>query len=134
MRAREVDRVERPVGKGQVEPLVGELLGAGEYFPAVPCIADDAEQASRAGAGAIDIDHLRATGEVRLDRGRAASAASAFLQDLGYGAAQYTVNVTDLDRVEVRVKDSVRAGMLALVGVDEFDVSAEAAASPETGE
>jgi Flp pilus assembly protein TadG len=112
----------------------GLVVDGGIAINARMRIADDAEQASRAGAGAIDIDHLRDTGELRLRQAEAADAAGRFLQRQGYAPGQYAVVVTGFDRVEVRVRDTVQAGMLALIGVSEFEVKAEAAASPETGE
>jgi Flp pilus assembly protein TadG len=111
----------------------GLVVDGGLAINARMRMADDAEQAGRAAAGAIDLDHLRATGELRLATGLAESAGADYLARLDYQPGQYHVEVTADDRVEVTVTDTVQTGMLALIGIDEFDLEAAAVASPETG-
>ena len=73
-----------------------------------------ADNAARAGAQAVDIDALRATGTARLDAPAAQAAADAYLDRVGHSGA---VVVTD-DRVEVVVSVTVETFLLRAVGLE----------------
>jgi len=112
----------------------GLVIDGGLAINARMRVADDAEQASRAGANAIDLTRLRSEGgEIVIDPTLARAEAADYLGDLGYGGDQFSVSV-DGDMVQVRITDSVRTGMLGLVGIHRMRVSASADSVPTTGE
>lgn len=94
-------------------------------------VADDAEQAARVGANAIDVDALRAGQGVVIDTGRASAEAAQFLHSLGYGPANIHVDAAP-DHVEVVIRDRSKTYFLDLFGVT-FPVRASAVSRPETG-
>jgi Flp pilus assembly protein TadG len=110
----------------------GLVIDGGLAINARMKVADDAEQAARAGADAIDLDTLRTSGQVTIDPALARSAASSYLADVGYAFGQYDVTV-DADSVDVTVRDRVGTALLELVNISNFDVRAYATASPLTG-
>jgi Flp pilus assembly protein TadG len=110
----------------------GLVIDGGLAINARMKVADDAEQAARAGADAIDLEALRNTGEVTVEPSLAQSAATDYLADLGYGAGQYDVSVAG-DSVDVAVRDRIDTALLELVNISNFDVQANASASPLTG-
>ena len=86
----------------------GRILAARQEAFAV------ADNAARAGAQAVDIDTLRATGDARLDAQAAQAAADVYLDRVGHSGA---VLVTD-DRVEVVVSVTVETLLLRTVGLE----------------
>lgn len=107
----------------------GLVIDGGNALNARMKLADDVEQAARAGASAIDIDHLRATDEIRLDPAEARSRALSYMGGIGYSQAGATVGQ---DTVTVGARDTVSTTMLQLVGIGSFDISAEATAEAVT--
>ncbi|MGW0801862.1 TadE/TadG family type IV pilus assembly protein [Nonomuraea sp. NPDC002799] len=114
--------------------LAGLLVDGGSAINARLRAADVAEQAARAGADQVDVDHLRATGETRLlgeeqvcaraDEIVAAQGADDVTPgtcSTGQGAAQVTVTV------------SVRweAFFLSAIGFPGAEMNGEASAGPE---
>lgn len=63
--------------------VAGMAYDGGQVIAAHNAARNDAERAARAGAQQIDLDHLRATSEVRLDPTAAQDAAVAHLQRAG---------------------------------------------------
>lgn len=110
----------------------GLVVDGGLAINARMRVADDAEQASRAGADSVAIDELRAGGEVRIDTVLAAKRAAEYLTGRGYGPGQYDVAVDDTG-VRVSVRDTTDTAILGLVGIREYDVRAGATAVPQTG-
>lgn len=94
-------------------------------------VADDAEQAARAGADAIDLATLRSSGQLAIDPAAAQGRAAGYLQDLGYGGGQYAVSVSG-GTVEVELRDRADTLLLGIVGIDDFPVSADATSTPCT--
>jgi len=94
-------------------------------------VADDAEQAARAGANAVDVDQLRAGGELVVDPGLARLYAQDFLQARGYDASQYSMSVT-ANSVAIELRDVSDTTMLKLVGITEYPVTARATATAAT--
>src|SRR5690606_33869977 len=82
----------------------GLVIDGGMGINARMRVADDAEQAARAGANAVDITQLRAGGALVIDPGLARLYAQDFLQARGYGTSQFSVAVT-ADSVQVEVRD-----------------------------
>ncbi|MEU6713205.1 pilus assembly protein TadG-related protein [Nonomuraea sp. NPDC046802] len=114
--------------------LAGLLVDGGSAINARLRAADVAEQAARAGADQLDVDHLRTTGQARLlgeDRvcARADEIVAAQGGDdvtsgscsVGQGQAQVTVTVS------VRWK----AFFLSAVGFPGAEMNGEATAAPE---
>ena len=91
--------------------------------------ADDTEQAARAGAQQIDETALRGSDVVRLDRGAAYRASANFLARFDYANAG--IRVAE-DEVTVRATDTVDTVLLSLIGIGQFDISAEATAEAVT--
>jgi len=93
-------------------------------------IADDAEQASRYGANAIDDAALRGQGTVVVDSGAAIDRATAFMADRGYRNISVTVNG---DEVTTSAEGSVDTAILSLVGIKSFTIRGEATAEAVVG-
>jgi len=85
-----------------------------------------AEEAARAGAGALDQAQLRHGGPPRLDPTHAADAARAYLAATGQSG---TVNAT-ANNVTVTVTTRQSAQLLSLVGIDTFSLTGTASAAP----
>jgi len=94
-------------------------------------VADDAEQAARAGANAVDVAQLRSGGALAIDPGLARSMAAQFLSARGYDGGQFTVTV-NVDSVSVRLRDTSETTMLKLIGINQYPVSARATATAAT--
>lgn len=93
-------------------------------------LTDDAEQAARAGANAIDLPALRDRGELVVDPGQARAVASGFLAERGYTNISVTVNG---NQVFTSAESTADTAILGLVGIDSFTVHGDAVAEPETG-
>ena len=111
----------------------GLVVDGGLAINARMRVADDAEQASRVGADSINLDVLRAGGGIEIDPALAQQRASNYLQDRGYGTAQFDVEV-DGGTVRVQVRDISETKILRALGIiDQYDVQAGAESVPETG-
>jgi Flp pilus assembly protein TadG len=93
-------------------------------------IADDAEQAARYGAGALDEVALRDRGELIVDPAAATDRATGFMADRGYRNISVTV---DGDKVTTSAEGSVDTTLLSLVGIGSFTVRGEATAAAVNG-
>jgi len=109
----------------------GLVIDGGMGINARMRVADDAEQAARAGANAVDVDVLRGGGDLVIDPGLAQTFARDFLAARGYSAGQYDVEV-DGNSVGVRVRDTSETTMLKLVGINQYPVQARATATAAT--
>ncbi len=109
----------------------GLVIDGGMGINARMRVADDAEQAARAGANAVDVDALRSGGALAIDPGAAELRARDFLQARGYGGGQYEISVAE-NSVSVRVRDSSETTMLGLIGIHQYPVSARATATAAT--
>ena len=78
-----------------------------------------ADNAARAGAQAVDIPALRASGTTHLDGPEARAAAGAYLERVGHTG---TVNAT-AERVEVVVSVTVDLFLLRVVGLEDRTVT-----------
>lgn len=101
----------------------GRLLAARSEAFAV------ADNAARAGAQAVDIAELRASGTAAFDRAAAETAALAFLDRAGHRGS---VNVSP-QQVEVTVTITAETAILGLAGVDERTVTATGRATLVSG-
>ncbi|UAL28691.1 hypothetical protein K8W59_12555 [Nocardioides rotundus] len=109
--------------------VAGLVVDGGNALNARMKLADDTEQAARAGAQQIDELALRENDVVQLDQAAAQQAASGFIARFGYNNAG--VNVT-ADEVTVGASDRVNTVLLSLVGVRSFEVNAVATAEAVT--
>lgn len=107
----------------------GLVIDGGTALNARMTLADDVEQAARAGAQEIDIVALRANDVVQLDPRAAEGRAYAYLGGLGYTVS--TANATG-DQITVGARDQVAPKLLSLIGVPPFDISASATAQAVT--
>lgn len=109
--------------------VAGLVVDGGNALNARMKLADDTEQAARAGAQQIDEVALRTTGDVRLDEAAARTAAGQFISRFGYSRAGVDV---DVDEVTVGATDTVDTVLLSLIGVGSFNIRAEATAEAVT--
>lgn len=98
-------------------------------------LADNTEQAARAGAQAIDLTALREDNVVRLDPVAARAAADGYLAGIGY--SNYSADVVrdaagQYTSVRVVAKDTVPTTMLRLIHIGSFDINATATAQAVT--
>lgn len=111
--------------------LAGLLVDGGAAINARLRAADVAEQAARAGADRIDVDHLRATGGVRLlDEAEVCARAGEVVTAHG---ADVTPASCVAGEAEVTVAVRVRwtAFFLGAIGFPGSQMEAEATAAPE---
>ncbi len=103
--------------------LLGLVVDGGSALTAQQSAQVEAEQAARAGAGAISVDGLRA-GVVEIDPQAAVAAAQGFMASSGHpGSATVSGGV-----VSVRLAYQVPTVILGIVGIDHLSVAASAAA------
>ncbi len=108
--------------------LLGLVVDGGTALTARQSADVEAEQAARAGAGAISVDGLRA-GVVELDPQAAVAAAQEFMAASGHpGSASVSGGV-----VSVRLSYQVPTVILGIVGIDRLSVAATAAATNVDG-
>lgn len=107
----------------------GLIFDGGSALNARMRLADDVEQAARAGAQQIDIERLRDEGEVTIDVARAEASARAHIASFGYTDV---VVLVDGDEVSVSASDQVRTKFLSLAGINTYDVAASATSQAVT--
>lgn len=101
--------------------VAGMAYDGGQVIRAHNAARNDAERAARAGAQQIDLDHLRATSEPRLDPAAAEAAAVDYLERVG---VRGTATVSDSS---VTVTVTAVQPMLILPGADRTIVVSETA-------
>lgn len=107
---------------------LGLVVDGGTALTAHQAAEVEAEQAARAGAGAVSVDALRA-GYVQIDSAGAIAAAEQFTVVSGHpGTADVTGGV-----VTVRITYQVPTDVLGIIGIDRFRVSAVASAVDVNG-
>lgn len=112
--------------------LAGLVVDGGLAINARQQVADDVEQAARAGAQRVDLLTLRRAGVVRIEAGAAEQAAVGFLATRGYPGGDVAVSATDTE-VTVRGRREVPTALLSLVLIDSFTVEASAQARAAVG-
>lgn len=108
----------------------GLVIDGGLALNARQRIADDAEQASRYGANAIDETALRSRNEIVVEPGVAIDRATDFMAERGYSNISVRV---DGDEVTTSAEGSVDTALLSLVGIKSFTVRGEATAEAVDG-
>lgn len=109
----------------------GLVVDGGLAINARMRIADDAEQAARAGADAINIEALRDEQGITINPAEASQRASDYLRGRGYADNEFTV-LPELDRVVVTINDKTETSLLKLINIDDFPINARAVSTPET--
>jgi Flp pilus assembly protein TadG len=104
--------------------LLGLVLDGGRAMSAQQAAQDEAEQAARAGAGALSIDALR-SGQVALDQQAAIRSAEAYTASSGHPG---TVTVTN-GVVTVTIDYRLPTTVLGMVGISSLSVAAHASAT-----
>ncbi|HPU40597.1 MAG: pilus assembly protein TadG-related protein [Microthrixaceae bacterium] len=106
--------------------VAGMAHDGGQVIAAHNAARNDAERAARAGAQQIDLDHLRATNEPRLDTRAAEAAAVRYLEQSGakgtatVSGASITVTVTVVQSMAILpVDDRVITVQETATAVDE---------------
>ncbi len=108
--------------------IAGMVLDGGSELSAHQSAVNEAEQAARAGAGALSIAALR-TGSLQLDAQRAVAAAEAFTVASGHPGHASVVGQTVVVQIDYRVPTSI----LGIVGIHSLPVSASASAVDVAG-
>jgi Flp pilus assembly protein TadG len=110
--------------------VVGLVTDGGLVFSQRRDLQNAADAAALAGAMQIDENAYRASGAVVLDEGAARQAAEAYLA--AESDISYSVLVRPA-RVEVSVSRQASTGFLKVIGIDSFEISANASAEPRHG-
>ncbi|MGN9783558.1 flp pilus-assembly TadE/G-like family protein [Nonomuraea sp. ZG12] len=115
--------------------LAGLLVDGGSAINARLRANDIAEQAARAGADQIDVDHLRTTGEVRmLGQGEVCARAEEIVAAHGGDGITTAGCTVEQGQAQVTVNVRVRwtAFFLAAIGFSGSEMEGEASAAPES--
>jgi Flp pilus assembly protein TadG len=112
--------------------LAGLVVDGGLAINARQRIADDTEQAARAGADRLAEPSLRGGGSVAVDPAGARAVAIDYLLSRGYSAAQISVTVAG-DHVQVSATRQQRTTLLSIVFINSFTVSGQADARAVVG-
>jgi Flp pilus assembly protein TadG len=112
--------------------LAGLVVDGGLAINARQRVADDTEQAARAGADRLAEGTLRNGGTVTVDPAAAGSVALTYLQARGYTAGEFAVSVAG-DRVQVSATRTVPTTVLSIVFINSFTVSGQADARAAVG-
>lgn len=114
--------------------LAGLVVDGGFAINARQRAFDDAEQAARQGANQIDLEALRATGQVVLLESQARQRATGYLLARGYDPSEIDVNPSvGAGEVNVVVRDTVDTTLLKLIFIPPFTVRGEATSRPAVG-
>jgi Flp pilus assembly protein TadG len=103
--------------------LVGLVVDGGSDLSAHQSAVDEAEQAARAGAGALSVEALR-SGSLQLDAAQAVIAAEQFTVAAGHPG---TATVSE-GTVTVAVRYRINTQILGIIGISTLPVSASASA------
>jgi Flp pilus assembly protein TadG len=112
--------------------LAGLVVDGGLAINERQRVADDTEQAARAGADRLAQTALRGGGDVVVDPAAARSAARSYLLGRGYTDAQITVAV-DGDHVQVTATRRQPTALLSIVFINSITVSGQADARAVVG-
>jgi Flp pilus assembly protein TadG len=112
--------------------MAGLVVDGGLAINARQRVADDVEQAARAGSQHLDLVSLRDGGLVRIDPGAAQIAARNFLAKRDYPASGIGVTATEQE-VTVTAEIEQPTALLSLIFIDHFTVRAQGQARPAVG-
>ncbi len=112
--------------------MAGLVVDGGLAINARQRVADDVEQAARAGSQNLDLNVLRNQGLVRINPAAADAAAADFLRGRGYPASGIQVSATPL-QVTASATIQHPTALLSLIFIDHFTVTAQGQARPAVG-
>jgi len=112
--------------------MAGLVVDGGLAINARQRVADDVEQAARAGSAHINELTLRNAGLVEIDPGPAQEAARDFLALKDYPADGITVTA-DANQVVVSAQIEQKTALLSLVFIDHYTIQAQGQARPAVG-
>jgi Flp pilus assembly protein TadG len=112
--------------------LAGLVVDGGLALNARQRVADDVEQAARAGSQQLDVAALRGEGVVRIDTTASKTAAVGFLLARGYPASGIRVSAGP-QQVTIRATIQQPTALLSLIFIDRFTVTASGRARPAVG-
>ena len=112
--------------------MAGLVVDGGLAINARQRVADDVEQAARAGSQHLDLVSLRDGGLVRIDPGPAKAAARDFLAQRNYPASGVAVTATN-QQVTVSAQIEQPTALLSLIFIDHFTIRAQGQARPAVG-
>lgn len=112
--------------------MAGLVVDGGLALNARQRVADDVEQAARAGSQNLDMVALRDRGQVRIDPVPAEEAATTFLVKRGYPQGGIRVTATG-NEVTAWAQIQQPTALLSLVFIRSFTVSAQGQARPAVG-
>jgi Flp pilus assembly protein TadG len=112
--------------------LAGLVVDGGLAINARQRVADDSEQAARAGADRLGEAALRGGGAVAVDPAAARSAARTYLSGRGYADAQVSVAVNG-GHVRVTATRRQPTALLSIVFINSITVSGQAEARAAVG-
>jgi len=112
--------------------MAGLVVDGGLAINARQRVADDVEQAARAGSQHLDMLSLRDGGLVRIDPGPAQTAARNFLAKRDYPASGVQVSAT-AQQVTVSAQIEQPTALLSLIFIDHFTIRAQGQARPAVG-
>ena len=101
----------------------GLVVDGGTALNARMRLADDVEQAARAGAQELSVSALRDDNLIAVDSAAASARARQYIAARGYTTAGVQV---EGDTVTVTAVDTVDTVLLNLIGIDDFDIRATA--------
>ena len=108
--------------------LAGLVADGGRYLDAKQAAASEAEQASRAGAGSIDVGQLHA-GTVALDPAAAVTAAETFMTSAGHPGTAWVVGNTVYAQISYRQPTQ----LLGIIGVGSLQITVTESATDVSG-
>jgi Flp pilus assembly protein TadG len=111
--------------------MAGLVVDGGLAINARQRVADDVEQAARAGSQHIDEATLRGSGIVRINPNEATQAASDFMAARGY-AGGVSVSAS-AEQVSVSATVEQPTALLSLIFIDHFTIRAQGQARPAVG-
>jgi len=103
--------------------LLGLVVDGGKGMAAQQAAHAEAEQAARAGAGALSVDGLR-SGQFVVDQQAAINAAVAYTVQAGHPGIAMVSNST----VTVNIRYSMSTDVLGLIGISSMQISVSASA------
>jgi Flp pilus assembly protein TadG len=113
--------------------MAGVVVDGGLALNARQRVADDVEQAARAGALNLNLPELRSNGVVAIDQSKARDAVAEFLGNRGYTSNDGVTIQTSDKEVIVTATVQQKTAMLSLLHIDHFTIKATGAARPTVG-
>ncbi len=108
--------------------LFGLVVDGGRALAARESAYDEAEQAARAGAGALSVSGLRA-GDVQIEDAAAVAAARAFTREWGHPGTAVVAG----GKVEVTIRYRMPTDVLGMIGIGSLSISAAGSATDLAG-